>query len=287
MQTCWLASYPKSGNTWFRIFLSNLLFPERAPVDPNQLLMSNLIASARGPFQEILGFNSSLLTSDESACLRPAVDSSIARAWTGALCLRKAHDAYTMLPDGQPLMGKGPDFKALYILRDPWDVAVSAANHWNLGFEDTVDRLCQDELKPHRNRDVNEQFPQHLLSWADHVLSWLHSPMDVCLIHYEDMHRQPLATFRRAVRFLGLDRDDDAINDAIQASEFKRLQQLEAKEGFIETPRDGTRFFRKGAMGDGLSKLTSDQLDRLRVQRKIVDRAIEKKEIGQAGIENR
>ncbi len=283
MQTCWLASYPKSGNTWFRIFLANLLFPDRAPLDPNKLPISNLIASAREPFQEILGFKTSLLTSDESACLRPTVDAFIARSWSGSLCLRKAHDAYTTLPNGDPLMGQGPEFKALYILRDPWDVAVSAANHWNLSIDEAVDRMCNERPQTHRDHDINEQFPQHLLSWSGHVLSWLRSPLELCLIRYEDMHGDALATFSKATRFLGLEHDKQAIMGAIEASEFKRLQRLETEKGFVETPRSGTTFFRKGVKGEGLSRLTDPQIDRLRQQLALVDQEIENRADGDMG----
>ena len=277
MQTCWLASYPKSGNTWFRIFLSNLLYPELSPVDPNQLPMSNLIASARGPAQEIMGFNTSLLTSEESAGLRPAVDDFIARSWKRSLCLRKAHDAYTHLPDGRPLMGQGPDYKAIYVLRDPWDVAVSAANHWDVSIDKAVKSLCSSKKPAHVDSDITEQFPQHLLSWSRHALSWLNSPMEICLIQYENMHSEPLLTFRKAIRFLGLDHDDEHIRDAIHASEFKRLQRLEVDDGYVETPRKGTRFFRKGVKGEGLECLSSAQLEQLRQQRAIVDKAIGEK----------
>src|SRR6056297_24894 len=100
MQTVWLASYPKSGNTWFRVFLSNLLYPEFAPVDPNRLPLNNLIASARSPFHEIVGVPPSLLSPDEIDSLRPSVDQIIGRDWSRPICVRKAHDAYTYLPDG-------------------------------------------------------------------------------------------------------------------------------------------------------------------------------------------
>jgi len=280
MQTCWLASYPKSGNTWFRIFLANLLFPERAPVDPNKLPISNLIGSAREPFQEILGFKTSLLTSEESACLRPMVDSYIASCWSGSLCLRKTHDAYTGLPNGEPLMGQGPDYKALYILRDPWDVAVSAANHWSLSIDEAVERMCDSRRRTHQDRDINEQFPQHLLSWSEHALSWLRSPLELCVIRYEDMHEDALATFRKAIRFLGLEHDDQSLLKAIKASEFKRLQRLETEKGFVETPRFGTTFFRKGIKGEGLSRLTDSQIDRLRQQVALVNLEVDSRAAG-------
>jgi len=266
-----LASYPKSGNTWFRIFLSNLLFPSQAPVNPSQLPMSNLIASARQPFDEILGFKSSLLTSSESATFRPQVDAVVASEWPEKLCLRKTHDAYTFLSDGRPLMGRRSSFKAIYILRDPWDVAVSAANHWNVSLDEAVSQLCDSRDDGWIDKDINEQFPQHWLSWSDHVLSWIESLLDLTIIRYEEMHKDPLPTFRRAIEFLDLDHDDDAILRAIEASSFSRIQRIETKSCFSESPRKGMRFFRKGVVGEGLSLLSSAQISRLKQQALLVE----------------
>ncbi|HJX72016.1 MAG TPA: hypothetical protein VJ346_08695, partial [Bacteroidales bacterium] len=66
----WLASYPKSGNTWFRIFLTNLLNHTNEPVDINNLYPST-IASSRSLFDEATGLESSDLTLDEIELLRP------------------------------------------------------------------------------------------------------------------------------------------------------------------------------------------------------------------------
>ena len=50
----WLASYPKSGNTWFRAFLCNLQEDGEEPADINDLATGG-IASARGWLDEVLG----------------------------------------------------------------------------------------------------------------------------------------------------------------------------------------------------------------------------------------
>lgn len=60
----WLASYPKSGNAWFRAFLRNLQEDGDAPVDINEL-QTGSIASARGWLDEVLGFDTAELTPDE------------------------------------------------------------------------------------------------------------------------------------------------------------------------------------------------------------------------------
>src|SRR6056297_2434972 len=70
--TIWLASYPKSGNTWFRVFLSNLFSETPEPADINSL-HETPIASARQPFDEATGLPSSDLTFEEVDHLRPEV----------------------------------------------------------------------------------------------------------------------------------------------------------------------------------------------------------------------
>ena len=74
----WLASYPKSGNTWFRVFLSNLLSHSDKPADINNLYATP-IASNRELFDEATGISSSELTLDEIDNLRPLVYEFYAR----------------------------------------------------------------------------------------------------------------------------------------------------------------------------------------------------------------
>jgi hypothetical protein len=78
-RTIWLASYPKSGNTWLRMLVANLSAKDDQPVDINDLPERGGIASARGPFDHLLLIDSGLLTHDEVDCLRPRVYEQLAR----------------------------------------------------------------------------------------------------------------------------------------------------------------------------------------------------------------
>lgn len=251
-RTVWLASYPKSGNTWFRIFLANLLYPEQAPVDINALPLRTPIASTRDDFDQLLALPSALLLPDEIRALRPQVDQTLAASWADPVLYRKVHDAYEYLPDGRPLLGAGPEFAAIYFLRHPCDVAVSAANHWSCTVDEAAERLLNPEMIMTRGRrNLPNQLVQRLLTWEGHVLSWLAAAMPVCVLRYEDMRRKPLATFRRAVHFLGLAQNDEAIQRALDACVLERLQSQEADRGFGEAPPKVNRFFRNGAIGEG------------------------------------
>ena len=61
----WLASYPKSGNTWTRLFLSQFLTGSVDPVDLNAIDLHGSISSSRPSFDEVVGLPSSDLTDDE------------------------------------------------------------------------------------------------------------------------------------------------------------------------------------------------------------------------------
>lgn len=259
-RTVWLASYPKSGNTWFRIFLANLLSPEQAPVDLNDLPISTPIAASRIHFDDLLGVPSALLTQAEIDRLRPAADQEFARTWDAPLLVRKAHDGYRWLPDGRPLMGTGPDFAAIYILRDPWDVAVSMTSHFGCSLTEAVANLCNPNFTVAQGRKrLNGQLRQNLSTWEAHAIGWLQAPMDICLMRYEAMRAEPLSQFRRAMRFLGLDYEDRAITAALEASHFERLQAQEAAQRFRETSRHAQAFFRRAQTGEGLIRLTEEQ----------------------------
>ena len=67
----WLASYPKSGNTWFRMLIANLLAQDETPADINDLPECRDIASAREWFDQATMIEAGLLTHNEVDCLRP------------------------------------------------------------------------------------------------------------------------------------------------------------------------------------------------------------------------
>ena len=274
-RTVWLASYPKSGNTWFRLFIANLLHPGKAPVHFNDLPVMAPIASSRAHFDRLLGVPSTLLTPEEIESLRPSADRELACEWQEPLLLRKVHDAYVRLLNGSPMLGSGADFAAIYFLRDPWDVAPSFANHMACSLDEAVEELLNpDYVMAHSRAGASSQLAQRLLSWAEHAVSWVEAPLALHLMRYEDMRLRPVPTFRGAVRFLGFENSDAEIEAALEACRIERMQEQEAETRFLEAPRDTRRFFRSGRVGEGLETLSAAQLDRLRAAKIKVERAI-------------
>lgn len=254
----WLASYPKSGNTWFRIFLTNLVHAN-APANINDL-DSAYIASARLPFDEATGLEASDLTFEEIDRLRPLVYEQMAKEAKQPE-FHKVHDAFTYTSDGTSLIPQAPWSRAIYIIRNPLDVAVSFANHNSTDVAKVIRQMAKSTFKLAKNETgCDVQLRQQLLSWREHVLSWTDkSGLDLLTIRYEDLQLRAGETFAKAVRFAGLSFDRAQILRAIRRSDFKNLKKQEDKNGFREKPPGCQSFFFRGKIGSWRDVLTSDQ----------------------------
>lgn len=259
----WLASYPKSGNTWFRIFLANLLNTTDTPIDLNSL-QTGAIASGRCWVDTPLGFDSADLAADELDNLRPAVYQWHAEQAEGPQ-YHKIHDAYTYLPDQRPLIPLKGCLGAIYFIRNPLDVAISFANHSQCSIDESINNMgnpnfafCKGKYRQHN------QLRQWLLSWSMHVESWVDAKnLNILPLRYEDMKRNPLETFTKAAQFLQLDASEASIIKAIDNAHIEKLQAMEEQFGFCEKPAKVARFFRKGLVNDWKNTLTTEQIQRI------------------------
>ncbi len=254
----WLASYPKSGNTWFRVFLSNLLSKESNPVDINTLYATP-IASNRELFDEATGLSASDLTPEEIDNLRPGVYEYAARN-INELLFQKIHDAWLMTESGEPMFSKKVTHSAIYFVRNPLDVAVSFSNHLCKPLDATA-KIMADESYAFSSTPsrLHLQLRQRLLTWSGHVQSWVDkSDLPIIVLRYEDMIANTFNTFSKAVAFLGIKATDEEIKMAISHSDIKEMQKQEAEKGFKEKPTNAISFFRKGVAGSWRTELSED-----------------------------
>jgi Sulfotransferase domain len=259
----WLASYPKSGNTWFRVFLTNLTQDSDTPADINDLERTP-IASARPLFDDAAGVEASDLTHDEIDRLRPLLYEQLAENSEETLFM-KVHDAFTVTSDGTPMFARAATRGAIYFIRNPLDVAVSYAHHSAAPIDRTIKSMgrANHALVSNPNR-LHNQLRQRLLTWSGHVLSWVDEPgLPVHVMRYEDMKRNTFDVFRGAVRFAGLPDDRARIEKALSFSEFSVLQAQEQELGFREKMPRSKSFFRKGETGSWREALTERQVQQI------------------------
>lgn len=259
----WLASYPKSGNTWFRIFLEALILQKDNPIDINNLQHSKN-ANSRYTFEEISGVCSSELTNYEIDILRPIVYAYMAKE-SKSLSFLKVHDAWRKNVIGQSLFPREATNGVLYIIRNPLDVAVSLSYHASQSTAEMIDGLNNiNNTYSFNPEKYFTQFQQVIYDWSGHVKSWVDlSGLPVHVIRYEDMLDDEIRSFSDAVHFLGLSCSEEEIINAIKRSTFTTLKEQEKARGFKEKPIEMKSFFRTGKHNNWSEYLSNIEVSRI------------------------
>jgi hypothetical protein len=267
----WLASYPKSGNTWIRLLIGSLMLEDGHPLDINRIPGDCGIASARSPFDESTLIPSNLLTHEEIDALRPQVNADLPQepdqpdgaAGVSSVRFVKLHDAYTLSSTGVPLFAGAR--AAILLVRDPRDVASSYANHNRSTIDRALDLMADPGAVLFGTGRPHDQLPQKLLGWSEHAASWLDQrDVPVHVVRYEDMKRDTVGTLRAAMHFAGWPVDRARTERAAAMVSFEKLREQEASGGFCEWhDPGGRRFFRRGEAGGWRDELTLDQIDRI------------------------
>ena len=259
----WLASYPKSGNTWLRLLLDSM-HSGGAAVNLESTALNAPQASDRNLFDEALGLKSSDLTPVEVEVLRPRAF-FLEAANAQKPLFRKVHDAWRYTKEGEELFPSTLTHTAIYMVRDPRDVAISLAHHMSVNIDDAIEMMSDTTftLAPVA-QGLSILLPQVLLSWDKHVESWLdRSGLSPLLLRYEDMLEDPVACCRAICSRLGWTLKEGVIDAAIEQTSFRRLADQEKRTGFSERGAPDRPFFRAGRAGGWLNILTTDQIRRI------------------------
>ncbi len=255
----WLASYPKSGNTWMRAFLHNLLQNPARPVPINSLDSMTLGDSQKSWYQACADKPLDQMTLDEILALTPRVHRRMMGAHPDSIFV-KTHNFLGKIR-GIPLITLDCTVGAIYILRNPLDVSISLAHHFGMTIDQAIDMLNSHEAMTPED-DLN--IPQFYQSWSDHVSSWCETPgHGLHIVRYEDMLDHPRKTFKGVASFLGLNPPAERLRKAIKFSSFKVLQNQEKTGGFKEKAVNAERFFRAGRSGQWKKDLTPAQVERI------------------------
>lgn len=254
----WLASYPKSGNTWLRVFLANYLLNPAEPVSINKLSAIALGDSLLKAYRKV---DPRFDPKDESRTI--ALRAQMLRGMIGnpnSLHLLKTHTINQVF-GGQQAIPVPLTRQAIYVVRNPLDMAISYGNHYGLDLPTTALAMASPHNRVTAKGDSVTQF---MGNWSDHVASWTrHAAFPVHTVRYEDMLANPRKTFTQIVRALKFPFDKDRVAKAISFSSFDRLQKQEATDGFIERSDKSDTFFRSGKSDQWQDVMPSDVVDKI------------------------
>jgi hypothetical protein len=255
----WLASYPKSGNTWMRAFLHNLFR------DPNEAYDINKITD--------------LSISDSSIDWYRAQDKRDWTEWSAidvarmrrgaqlAMCRLKPDDVFVKTHNasvvflGYPMMHQDLTAGAIYIVRNPLDVCISLSHHYGTDLDTTIEILADPSIGSKTSDKIVYEVHK---SWSIHVDSWTNPPRPgLAVLRYEDMLNNPIRTFGGLSQFLGLNPPRKRLERAIERASFKTLRRQEDEQGFKEKSPFAQKFFRDGRAGQWRELLTPAQIDKV------------------------
>jgi hypothetical protein len=249
----WLASYPKSGNTWCRLFLAKILFDiqkinnipipiysskemidQYADVDVSELPLNELHQLRLQAFRH---------QSDETNSIVPV----------------KIHDKFITSYYDLPFLPFENSFIAVYIMRNPLDVCISLSKHLGNTIENTIQKMnTPSYMFAQNNHKYLSQLPQHLDTWSNHVLSWTtQQEIPVYIIKYEDLIENAFETFSNLLNKLNISYTEEQLTNAINFCSFDNLKKKEQEHGFYERSFYSEQFFSTGKAGyynDILSK---------------------------------
>ncbi|MBN33942.1 MAG: sulfotransferase [Rhodospirillaceae bacterium] len=256
----WLASYPKSGNTWMRAFLHNLVRDAGQPVDINQMIGALTQGeSAIGWYRVLNPRPAETWTDLEMARMRPAVHKTIAAGQNGTVFC-KIHNRLGR-HHGQPTVNMAVSAGAIYIVRNPLDVVLSFADFQGVPIDEAITIMATPDFSTERNE---RNLPELLGSWSQNVESWTAGEgKGLYVVRYEDMLEDPIKAFGAVTAFLNLDYPKVRLDRAVRNASFKELRKQEDERGFNERPEHQERFFRKGTAGQWRDELSDDQVARI------------------------
>ncbi len=254
----WLASYPKSGNTWIRVFLENLFRNASAPASINDLQVVAYGDAQPDLYRELTP--QPLDSLDEAAIhgLRHGFQRRLAEQPDTAIV--KTHN---MIGEvfGAPLIHLEFTMGAIYVVRNVFDVAVSFASHYGNSIDEAVEGISAASMMTPR---TGPALPQYLGSWSGHYRSWTGIPgFEPLVLRYEDLRARPFKEFSRIVKFLKLPAPADRVKRAIRFSNFEEVTRQEKSHGFKERVRADQVFFRQGRVGGWRQHLSDDHVEAL------------------------
>ena len=255
----WLASYPKSGNTWLRMFLKSYFMKSDEKFSLEKSISDNFKPQGF-PDQKIL----------EELKVDYFNFKEIAKNWETMQDYLNLNNQTNFVKTHNAMCTVGP-YKftshkntkgAIYIVRDPRDVLVSYSYHFGIDYEKTFEMISSPYNCEYPESNGKRYKKTLMGNWSNHYNSWKkYNSCKVLIIKYEDMIINEQETFMKVINYLkevnDTEFDEKKFKKALGQSQFSELQKLEKTEGFSEVGSGGI-FFRSGKIGAWKNEVSVD-----------------------------
>ena len=264
----WIASYPKSGNTYIRSFLSAYYFSKKGKFNFDLLL-------------NILQFPSLRFSKNNQSSFEDAAQNWIFNQnyffSKNKFVFLKTHNTLKMFNEKNFTNSK-QTAGAIYIVRDPRNIITSMCHHYSLSQEESYEKIMDKQSSlSEKSVDGDCSNFTFLSSWSEHYRSWKNSKdYKVLFIKYEDLQNNKEEIFKKIINFVNdLQDNKDPLNEkkflnSINSTNFVSLKNKEHNEGFDEAvfSKDGKKlnFFNLGFKNKWQNFLSEDMVNKINNQ---------------------
>ncbi len=234
----WIASYPKSGNTWLRALISSYYYTEDGRY--HQKIIKKI-----GQFPEkrhftSFDYNKNIVTDTTKFWIKAQEKINE----DNKLRFFKTHNAFGALNNNQFTDVKNST-GAIYIVRDPRNVITSIKNHYELNDDQALTWMKnQNNYIYDVSNFENDGYSdfQYISSWNINYKSWkVQNKIPIKIIKYEDLLNQTFVVFKDIVKFINKTNqlnekiNIDKLKNSVNSTFFEKLKKDEEKNGFSES----------------------------------------------------
>ena len=261
----WIASYPKSGNTWLRTLISAYYYSKDGKFTQN--LIKNI-----GQFPEKKHFH--------GFDYLPQLVIDTSRFWIKAqerinsdkkIRFFKTHNVFGKINDRE-FTNKANSIGCIYIVRDPRNVITSLSNHYELNYSQALTWMLNERKFIYDYEKLQEYSDfQFISSWSNNYKAWKsQKEFPLKIVKYEDLMTKTYEVFTEIIEFINeITNNSEKINklkikNSINTTSFSKLKENERKYGFSESIKSRNEnkqipFFFLGPENDW-NKILDDEL---------------------------
>ena len=245
----WLASYPKSGNTLLRSFLSTYFFSKDGNF--NFDLLRNIKQYPNNKLFLELGVD---ISNRHEIAKNHLNAQKLINQNKKSFQFWKTHSSFVKM-DGYSFTDLNNTLGVIYIVRDPRDVVISYSHHNNQTIEQTLKMINQNYIL---GAEIKDRIPIYLGSWSYNYNSWkvFKNINKYLLIKYEELilndekYFEKILLFIKNISKMDFDISEKKIKKVLEEIKFEKLKKLEKEKGFHESKKDDKgntiNFFRSG-----------------------------------------
>ena len=235
----WIASYPKSGNTWVRSIISSLIYSADGNFDFDLLQKIKQFPSKKhfenftNDFQNINEIKKYWIESQNLINL----DKEVKFFKTHHINCKIGEHAFT---------NRSNTLGTIYVVRDPRNLINSFTNHYSIDKNTAKNFIISRQSVTGALGEMKKDNKIFTIlgSWNDHVKSWTNMNQNLLLIKYEDLIKNPLNEINKIIKFLAnlidFSYNEEKINNIINSTSFEVMKKKEAEKGFHESVMDNT-----------------------------------------------